>query len=160
MEGLCEHKNQTYLLPWSVYHQWGTSRAYMWMDWIVRSLNYLIFLDQSCATKLVLVMSSQDDQRPSSGHPFEKLLRSKQNGKYQLIKRERSVPRCHTSRVSLPRLSSSWMFSSARLRACSSACSLCFRVYWSQRKARVICAKAFWKQEHVSTPGCWLRVYH
>lgn len=34
-----------------------------------------------------------------------------------------------TSRVSLPLVSSSWTFSSARLRACSSACSLCFRVY-------------------------------
>lgn len=49
-----------------------------------------------------------------------------------------------TSRVSLPLLSSSWMFSSARLRACSSAWSLCFRVYWSQRKARAIWENATW----------------
>lgn len=51
-----------------------------------------------------------------------------------------------TSRVSLPLVSSSWMFSSARLRACSSACSLCFRVYWSQRKDSANWEKAAWEQ--------------
>lgn len=60
----------------------------------------------------------------------------------------RPVSYC-TSSVSLPLVSSSWMFSSARLRACSSACSLCFRVYWSQRKARAIWEKAACKQQSI-----------
>lgn len=62
------------------------------------------------------------------------------------------LARClHTSSVSFPLLSSSWMFSSARFRACSSACSLCFRVYWSQRRARAIWEKAVW----VGRRGTW-----
>lgn len=55
-----------------------------------------------------------------------------------------------TSKVSFPLLSSSWTFSSARFRACSSACSLCFRVYWSQLKARVIWEKAVCEQQSVT----------
>ena len=59
-----------------------------------------------------------------------------------------------TSRVSLPLVSSSWTFSSARLRSCSSACSRCFRVYWSQRKAMAIWAKADWEQrDHLFHSG-------
>lgn len=55
-----------------------------------------------------------------------------------------------TSSVSLPLVSSSWMFSSARLRACSSACSLCFKVYWSHLKAMAIWPKVVWRTKTVS----------
>lgn len=67
---------------------------------------------------------------------------------------ERLIPFIHrslvihgTSRVSRPLVISRWTFSSARFRACSSACSLCFRVYWSQRKARAIWEKAVCQQK-------------
>lgn len=53
-----------------------------------------------------------------------------------------------TSSVSRPLASSSWTLSSARLRACSSACSRCFRVNWSQREASAIWEKAAWEHNN------------